>query len=134
MLGENRWTMVDCCIYCCHQMASLLKKPSSKFYFACFRDLNGHQRRKTTREVDRKTAIKIAEVYEQLAQRKVKANRVRQIMLELVKSVYGEEAPVATVREFTTSWRGIKAAEVSPGTLEAYEKTITKLLAFLGPA
>jgi integrase len=73
-------------------------------------------------------------VYEQLAQRKVKANRVREIMMELVKSAYGEEVPVATVREFTTSWLGIKAAEVSPGTLEAYKKTITKLLTFLGPA
>jgi integrase len=115
-------------------MASLLKKPSSKFYFACFRDINGRQMRKTTREVDRKKALKIAEVYEQLAQRKVKANRVREIMLELVKSAYGEEVPVATVREFTMSWLGIKAAEVSPATLEAYNKTVTKLLAFLGPA
>jgi integrase len=55
-------------------------------------------------------------------------------MLELVKEAYGEDVPVASVREFAESWRRIKAAEVSPGTLEAYKKSVDKFLAFLGPA
>jgi hypothetical protein len=42
-------------------MASLIRKPRSKFWFACFRDANGRQRRKSTKTSDRKKAIKIAE-------------------------------------------------------------------------
>jgi integrase len=115
-------------------MASIIKKSSSKFFFACFRDVNGRQWRKTTREVDRKKALKIAEVYEQLAQRKVKAHRVREITNELIREFYGEEVPSATVREFSQSWLAMKAVAVSPGTLEAYRKTVSKFIAFLGPA
>jgi hypothetical protein len=56
-------------------MARLIRKPRSKFWFACFRDANGRQRRKSTKTSDRKKAIKIAEQYEQVAQRQtVKSN------------------------------------------------------------
>ena len=42
-------------------MASLTRKPRSKYWFACFRDVNGKQRRRSTRQTDRKKALKVAE-------------------------------------------------------------------------
>ena len=35
-------------------MASVTKKPRSKYWFACFRDLQGKQRRVSTKQTDRK--------------------------------------------------------------------------------
>jgi hypothetical protein len=37
----------------------------SQYWFACFRDANGRQRRKSTKTPDQKKAIQIAEQYEQ---------------------------------------------------------------------
>ena len=34
-------------------MASIIKKPGSKYYHACYRDYKGVQRRKSTKETDR---------------------------------------------------------------------------------
>jgi hypothetical protein len=63
-------------------MASLIRKPRSKFWFACFRDANGRQRRKSTKTSDRKKAIKIAEQYEQVGQRKMPARAVRETLAD----------------------------------------------------
>jgi hypothetical protein len=58
-------------------MASVTKKPRSKYWFACFRDLQGKQRRVSTKQTDRKKAMKIAEQYEQISQRKLPVHTVR---------------------------------------------------------
>jgi transcription initiation factor TFIIIB Brf1 subunit/transcription initiation factor TFIIB len=82
-------------------MASLIRKPRSKFWFACFRDANRRQRRKSTKTSDRKKAIKIAEQYEQVAQRRMPARTVRETLAELYREIYNESLPTATVRGFT---------------------------------
>ena len=115
-------------------MASLIRKPRSKFWFACFRDANGRQRRKSTKTSDRKRAIKIAEQYEQVGQRKMPARAVRETLAELYREIYNESLPTATVRGFTENWLNTKQPEISPATLVFYRKSTNKLLEFLGSA
>jgi len=43
------------------RVASITKKARSKYWFACFRDLQGKQRRLSTKQTDRKKAMKVAE-------------------------------------------------------------------------
>ena len=43
-------------------MAGLTRKPRSKYWFACFRDVNGRQHRKSTGDTDRKKALKVAAI------------------------------------------------------------------------
>jgi hypothetical protein len=45
-------------------MASLTRKPTSRYWFACFRDKNGKQHRVSTEETRRSVAKKIADKYE----------------------------------------------------------------------
>ena len=115
-------------------MASLVRKPRSKFWFACFRDANGKQRRKSTKTSDRKKAMKIAEQYEQVGQRKMPARAVRETLAELYREIYSESLPTATVRGFTENWLNTKQPEISPATLAFYRKSTNKLLEFLGSA
>jgi hypothetical protein len=81
-------------------MASVTKKSRSKYWFACFRDLQGKQRRLSTKQTDRKKAMKIAEQYEQISQRKLPVHTVRQTLTALAREAYGETFPSATVRQF----------------------------------
>ena len=115
-------------------MASLTRKPRSKFWFACFRDANGKQRRKSTKTTVRKRAIKIAEQFEQVGQRKIPPRTVRETLAELYREIYGEALPVATIRQFVEGWLKTKSPEVSPATLAFYQKGVTKFLDFLGPS
>jgi integrase len=115
-------------------MASIIRKPRSKYWFACFRDLQGRQRRKSTKQTDRKKALRVAEQYEQVSQRKLPVRTVRETLVELFREAYGESVPRAIVREFVAAWLKNKAPEVAPATLDFYRKSTTKFLQFLGPA
>jgi hypothetical protein len=81
-------------------MASITKKPNSKYWFACFRDITGRQHRRSTEETNRKKALEIARHYELVAQRKLKPRRVRETLSELYREIYGDSVPDATVSEF----------------------------------
>ena len=113
-------------------MASIIKKPSSKYWFACFRDITGRQHRRSTEETNRKKALEIARHYEMVAQRKLKPRRVRETLSELYRQIYGETVPDASVKEYAKNWLEIKGVERKPSTIESYEKSIEKFLEFLG--
>jgi hypothetical protein len=51
-------------------MASIWRNPKSKYFTACFRDGGGRQRRITTKEINRRRALKIAEAFERAARAK----------------------------------------------------------------
>ena len=115
-------------------MASLTRKPRSKYWFACFRDVNGKQRRRSTRQTDRKKALKVAEQFEQVGRRKLAPRTVRESLAELYREIYGETLPAATVRKFIAEWLHTKQPEVSAGTLAFYKKSTVKFLEFSGSA
>ncbi len=114
-------------------MASIIRKPNTKFWFACFRDLTGRQRRKSTGETNEKKARQIAQLYEQMAQRKLKPHKARETLSELYREVYGETLPSATVRQYVEDWLAVKKPETKTGTYAVYQKSTAKFLAFLGP-
>jgi integrase len=113
-------------------MASLIKKPNSQFWFACFRDANAKQHRRSTGVTNRHKAQEIARTYEQIAQHKIKPVKFRETMVELYREVYGEAVPTATIRQFATNWLNTKNAEMGPRSWDSYEKSMKKFLAFLG--
>jgi integrase len=113
-------------------MASITKKPNSKYWFACFRDISGRQHRKSTEETNRKKALEIARHYEMVAQRKLKPRKVRETLSELFREIYGETVPDATVTQYAKNWLDVKEAERKPRTFESYKKSIEKFLEFLG--
>ena len=114
-------------------MASLTKKLHSKYWFACFRDLNGKQCRRSTGETNEKKARAIAQNYELVAQRKLRPHKARETLSELYRQVYGEALPTASVRQYVDGWLAIKEPETAPATYAAYQKSTVKFLAYLGP-
>jgi integrase len=115
-------------------MASLTRKPRSKYWFACFRDAEGCQHRKSTFSANRKEAQKVADQYESVAQRKLPARTVRETIAELYRAHYNQELPTASVRTFISEWLKNKEPEVAPASLASYRKSTNKFLEYLGPA
>ena len=115
-------------------MASLVKRSTSKFWAAAFRDAQGRQHRRTTGEIDRKRAQAVAEQFERVAQRKGNPQRVRQTFAEFFRDHYGQDVPFLSVRDFTKRWLAARKAETSPATFRRYDEVVRKFLAFLGAA
>jgi integrase len=112
-------------------MASLIKKPGSRFWFACYRDSNGKQHRQSTSETDRKKAFELARHYEEMAQGKLRPHKARQVTLALLNKLYGESAPTATVRQYIENWLSGKE-RTARATYLSYQKSTAKFLDFLG--
>jgi integrase len=115
-------------------MASVVRKPTSRFWFAAFRDEHRRQRRISTGQVDKARALKIAEKLEAAAKRKGDPQRVREAFANIYREFYGTDLPSSTVRRYCQGWLAKKKNEVGLSTYLTYTKVSEKLLAFLGPA
>jgi integrase len=113
-------------------MASLTHKPTSPFWFACYRDHTGRQCRRSTHERNERRAQRIADLMEQVAKRKLNALRIREAVNEIYREVSGESLPQASVAAYAGAWLAQKKLECKASTYEHYEKGINKFLAFLG--
>jgi Site-specific recombinase XerD len=114
-------------------MASVTRYPRSRFYVAVFLDANGRQRRRTTRETDKKRALVMAQQFERMAKGAGSVDRIRKTMNELLRERFKEELPFSTVRDYCAQWLAVRT-DRSPSTQRCYRDAVHKFLAFLGPA
>ena len=114
-------------------MASIRKHPKSKFWSARFYDSAGRQLTRSTKEQDKKKALKIAIAFEDAAQNTRTAKHTREVIEELHERITGESLASLSWRAFTESWIVRKTPEVSRATLSFYLNAIAKFTAFLGP-
>jgi integrase len=85
-------------------MASVTKRPRSKFWVACFTDRNGRRLKRSTKITNRKEAQKKTDEYEQAWRQKKTALQFRRIMTEGYRSLTDGDVSHASVRAFFDSW------------------------------
>jgi integrase len=112
-------------------MASLWRHPKSKFWTACFVDASGRRRKRSTKETDRKAAMKRAVAFESAWGRQTAAKQARKVMTDLYRDITGEALANITLSEHCDAWLETKRGEVSVATLKFYENSIVKLKAAL---
>jgi len=114
-------------------MASLRKVPGCKNWIACFTDRDGRRKQRSTGEVDRKKAQRIADGYEAVARGKKTIRQVRGVLSDLSELVTGESLKVVSFEDFVKGWLERKTHEVSGATLDYYRKSVQTFRDFLGP-
>ena len=115
-------------------MPCVWKSPKSRFWIAQFYDHKGIRRNRSTRAVDRRTAERIADQYEEAYSRKQTARQVRTVIAKAHEEITGKPLENQSFRAFSTSWLKGKGREISVATYAFYEKTIEKFSNFLGEA
>ncbi len=113
-------------------MASIRKKKDSKYWFACFALPNGERTQRSTKETDRKKALKLAEAFEDAARRRVTARQMQSVIADLYAKIVGTPLGFSTVRAFFESWLSRKKPETSPTTFMFYEGKARRFLDWLG--
>ena len=112
-------------------MASVFRRPRSRFWHGYWRDLNGRPHSCSTKQTNRKEAQRVVDLWETTAQKKKSAQHIRSVFADIFRDVYGQAIPIATIRGFCTTWLEEKTPESSKATLLAYQTTIKDFLAFL---
>jgi integrase len=113
-------------------MASVFRRPRSKFWHGYWRDSNGHPHSCSTKQTNKKEAQRVVDLWETAAQKKKSAQHIRSVFAEIFRDIYGQAIPIATIRGFCTKWLEEKTPESSKATFLAYQTTVNDFLAFLG--
>src|SRR6516162_1388619 len=114
-------------------MASVWKHPESRYWIACFRDQHGRQRRVSTKETDRKKALRIAEDYEKAVRTKRTMRQTLAVLARLHEEVSGEPVAQKSLRAYAAEWLAAKTPEIGARVHSSYSGGLTQLFNYLGP-
>lgn len=113
-------------------MASIFKRPRSKYWFAAFTDANGRRLKKSTKSTEKRTALRIADEFEMAANKRRTFLQVRRVLGEFSKNLLGLEMTEPTVRGHVENWIAAKTNSTAPSTIIFYKSATTKFLSWLG--
>lgn len=117
-------------------MANLFKRPTSQFWFACYRTRDGRQVRKSTKLSDKTAALKMAlewERVEKLAkQGSAAVAQFQKVVNEVSRDVIGESLPTETTEAYFRTWLESVKRLNTPATYERYRHVVDLFLKSLG--
>src|SRR5689334_2729742 len=113
-------------------MASVWRHPKSQYWTACFRDAQGRQRRASTKETDRKKALRIAGDYEKALRTKRTLRQTMNVLARLHEEVSGEAISQKSLRAYASEWLASKVPETAPRTHSSYQGALAQLFTYLG--
>jgi len=118
-------------------MSSLWRHPRSRYWTACFTDASGHQRKRSTKETDKRKAKIIAEAWEQaesLGSRGLLTSReqLRIVLEQTLQRLTGKTPESFTVTSWLRRWLEGERRAVADSTLETYTVHVEDFLDFLG--
>jgi integrase len=114
-------------------MASVWKRPDSKYWIACFRDEHGRQRRASTKEIDHNKALLIAREYEKASRSRRTMRQLRATLERLHEEFGGESLPQKSLRAYVAEWLAAKKPEIDARTHSSYASGLAQLCDYLGP-
>lgn len=112
-------------------VASLRRKPNSKYWIACFTSNSGLRTQRSTKTTNKKVAQKLADSYETAARAMMTEAQVRRVLSDLHKMHGGTAVSSVTVRSYFDQWIKAKSGSISPATKTAYESTARDFCEFL---
>jgi integrase len=117
-------------------VAGLTKHPNSPYYTAIFYDGAGQKVRRSTKQRDRRNAMKVAVEWEETAkagrERRLTETQARRVVEEILKRTTGETLHFHTARSWFTEWLAGKRGAVEPKSFTKYEQVKDNFLNHLG--
>ncbi|HVJ56645.1 MAG TPA: phage integrase SAM-like domain-containing protein, partial [Terrimicrobiaceae bacterium] len=118
-------------------MAYLRRFKDSRYWFACFKGVNGKRLQRSTKETDRRLAQKIADRYEGTAAQAslgfLVERQARKVIGEIYEISTREKLRSDSVRDFFTRWLERVHVELNHKTFKRYEGVTAEFLNWLGP-
>ncbi len=122
---------IDVVTYVVTVMASLRRKPNSKYWIACFTLPDGKRAQRSTKVTNKKLAQKIADDYEAATRARQTEGHVRRVLSELHRLTTGITLGSVTVKAYLERWLGAKQGTISESTKSSYSATIKGFNDFL---
>jgi integrase len=113
-------------------MASIRRKPNSKYWYACFSLPDGTRTQRSTKTTDRKAAMKIAFQFEQASNDHLTESQARKVIADIYRNHSGRRLESASVKDYLTRWSALRKGTVAATTHVVYEATVGEFVGHLG--
>ncbi len=113
-------------------MASLTRKPKSKFWIACFTLPGGKRTQRSTKTTDKRLAQRLADEFELPSRKRVTEMQARRVVLDIHRMILGSDADTESVRSFFTRWLESKRRNVTASSMRGYKAAAAEFLESLG--
>ena len=113
-------------------MASIIRRPESKYFIACWTDAEGRRLKRSTKTTESKLAASWPASSRKRAARSERRSRPGKILADIYKDISGEELPTVTVRDFFDGFVDRKRPEIGRATLDYYAGHARRFLDWLG--
>lgn len=113
-------------------MASIRRKPNSKFWYACFSLPDGTRTQRSTKTTDRRAAMKIAFQFEQASNDHLTESQARKVIADIYRNHSGRRLESASVKDYLTRWSALRRGTVAATTHVVYEATVGEFVGHLG--
>ena len=113
-------------------MASISKRPDSKYWRACWTGSDGKRRKRSTKTSDKRLAEKLARQFEEESRSVRTARQARSILSTIYRDLSGEELPAQSVSGYVEAFLKRKQPEVTPATFAYYRSNATRFVCWLG--
>lgn len=115
-------------------MASVHRRVGSKYWIAAWRDLDGRQHQRSTKQTDHRTALNVAHEYERAWRlQSPSAEQIRNVLNDALTATGETALKPVSVREYFTAWESSAVARVADSTAHKYRTPINRFLRTLGP-
>src|SRR5260221_12837950 len=118
-------------------MASLWKHPQSKYWVACYTGADGRQLKRSTRSIDKRKALEIAQAWEAGEEMSRDGylstkEQFRLFYTQNFERIFGEKPKLElSVRQWLEEWLKNEKGAVAVSTLERYTQIVRDFLKFL---
>ncbi|MCB9913168.1 MAG: site-specific integrase [Planctomycetes bacterium] len=118
-------------------MASVHRRPLSKFWHAAWRDGSGKLHLRSTKQTDRKKALAVALEFERAERMAVDGSltetQARRVLDDIMlRADTGERLRAPSIGDYFTKWLAATEHSKSAGTVARYAKPVRDLLTILG--
>ncbi len=113
-------------------MASLRRKPNTKYWIACFRGPDGKHLQRSTKTTDKRLALKLANDFERTSEGRLTEQQARRVISDLHKMVSGDSLSFPTLEAYLSGWLNAKQGTVASSTYTAYRSVVDSFLEFMG--
>lgn len=113
-------------------MAYLRRLPRSPYWIAGFSLPDGRRTQRSTKEKDRKKAMKLAVQWEEAARRRLTESQARKVISDIHEQIHGTRLVTPSVNDYVARWLDRKKGETAPVTFLAYRHAVQGFRDFLG--
>ncbi len=112
-------------------MASVRKKPDTKYWFACITNADGVQEQRSTRMTNKGKALLMANEWEQLYRSRQVVTQARKVIADICAKEDAESSFGIGAEQFLLEWLRNHSVEIVEGSRERYNTAVTRFIKYL---